>query len=142
MSKNQSALKEGRITQRDYDRMAVYKWCAYENNEDLDYNKDYTDYGLQKLIPSVQYYTKAEEWSAAVAEIYEVFRGHVDEDKIREACESWYDCDRVLVSWTCSWFWVPEGMAGGDFAFLESRLDDLLSYPGQLEVYDAADEDM
>ncbi len=52
MSKNQIALKEGRITQRDYDKMAVYKYNAYGNSEDLDVDKCYNEYGLGKFYPA------------------------------------------------------------------------------------------
>ena len=141
MSKNQTALKEGRITERDYDRMAVYKWCAYENNEDLDYNKDYRDHGLYKLMPAIVYYTAAETYPEAVAEIYQVFRHIVEEEDLREMCHEWYD-GRVRAIWSGRWYWVPWGMSGGDFAYLEGRLNDELTYPGRLEVDDAYDEDV
>ena len=142
MSKNQIALKEGRITEQQYDKMAVYKWCAYENNEDLDYDKDYRDYGLYKLMPCVQYTPVAETYLGVVTEIYSVFSHHLEEEALADVCRGWFDPGQhVNVSNYGTWYWVPEGIAGGDFAFLESRLNDDFDYPGTLEVYDAIDDD-
>ena len=142
MSKNQIALKEGRITQRDFDKMAAYKWGAYENNEDLDYDKDYRDYGLYKLMPCVQYTPVAETYLGVVTEIYSVFGHQLMEEDLGDTCRRWTaPGDHVIVSNYGSWYWVPWAPAGGDFAFLESRLNDDLDYPGTLEVYDAIDDD-
>ena len=53
-SANQVALKEGRITQAQFDSMAAYKAAYHYNYEDVDVNKDYDDYGLIKAGYQVQ----------------------------------------------------------------------------------------
>ena len=138
-SRNQIALQEGRITERDYNRMAVYKWIQYKNNEDLDYDADYNDYGLQKLIPTVKYYPAAQDYPGVVTEIYTVFRNELEPDELREICEEW-DGGAVYVGYRGRWYWVPWGMAGGDFLYLEEVINTELTYPGRLEVIDACDE--
>ncbi len=142
MSKNQIAFKEKRITERDYDRMAVYKWNAYENNEDLDYNKDYREHDLYKLMPIIHYTPVAETFLDAVTDIYSVFKIHLNEEDLAEVCRQWLDPGHhVLITNYGSWYWVPWAPANGDFAFLESRLNDDLHYSGKLEVFDAVDDD-
>ena len=53
-SRNQLALDQGRITQAQFESMAAYKAIYHYNYEDLDPNKDYTDYGLIKAGYQVQ----------------------------------------------------------------------------------------
>ena len=137
-SRNLIALQEGRITPRDFDRMAVHKFRAYNNCEDLDVERDYNHLGLQKLTPTVRYTPAAKDYPGVVAELYQVFRHEVEEEYLREACHE-YDDGSVLVPWTYVWYWVPWGMSGGDFLYLKEALDATLSYPGQLEVVDACD---
>ena len=139
MSKNQIALKEGRITQSDYDRMAVYKYRAYTNYEDLDASVDYRDHGLYKLTPCVSYTPDATDYPGVVAEIYEHF-SELDESTLRDLCEEWDD-GAVTVTQHGVWYWVPWGMSGGDFLYLEEILNDEYQYPGKIEVFNAYDAD-
>ena len=48
-SKNSIAFAEGRITKDQFDSMAAYKFDAYGNDEDLDIEEDYTNYGITKV---------------------------------------------------------------------------------------------
>ena len=141
MSKNQTALEEGRITERDYKRMAVYKFSAYGNGEDLDVEADYDDEGLQKLTPTVKYTPAGETYPEVVAEIYRVFRYELEEEDLRAACEEW-DGGSTYINYGGRWFWVPWGQSGGDFLYLEEVIYDTLgvkNIPGRIEVVDAND---
>ena len=53
-SANQVALNEGRISYNQFGSMAAHKFTRYGNDEDLDPNCDYTDFGLIKAGYQVQ----------------------------------------------------------------------------------------
>ena len=47
-SRNRLAYEAGKITQDQFDSMAAHKAYTYQNYEDVDVNRDYSDYGLVK----------------------------------------------------------------------------------------------
>jgi len=133
MSKNQVALAEGRITQDQYDSMAAYKYTRYGNTEDLDYDADYSDYGLEKIRPTVKYYPATTYYPEVVAEVYKIFSRDIEDEDLREAVSE-YDDGAVYISYTNIWYWVPSGSAGGDASYILDILNEDLEYPGRLEV--------
>ena len=135
MSKNQLALGEGRITQDDYDRMAVYKFVTYGNSEDL-VQEDYSHVGLLSLIPCVEYTPEGELFRDVVNEVYDVF-GECEEDVLMEALQDYSPGESVSICNTLRWYWVPEGETYN--TYLEGVLAEELDYPGFLDVVDSCD---
>ena len=138
MSKNQLALAEGRIDQDAFDSMAAYKYLRYGNSEDLDYDADYSDYGLGKVIPLIKYTPAAQDYPGVVAEIYQVFKHEIEEEDLREICQEW-DGGSVFVSYSGRWYWCPIGYAGGECSYIRDILNEDLEYPGKLEVDSLSD---
>jgi len=56
-SRNQIALSQGRITQRQFESMAAAKFTYHNNWEDLDVEESYTRYDIVKWYPVITFAT-------------------------------------------------------------------------------------
>ena len=140
MSKNLKAFKDGRITKRDFDRMAVYKYLTYDNGEDLDMNEDYSAYDLELATPRFTYTLEGETMRDMITDVWTlVEQGHVAADTMDDALRDAYWTDDVvkvhLTTTHC--YWIPTNYAGGCFLQLEERMENTDGIErNRVEVYD------
>ena len=135
---------------RQYDlrSLAAYKALRYDNYEDLDLEQDYSDVGLLKLSPYLVYKPEAEEPEAILAEIQDVFKDLIEEDREEYLLEQiGYGSIHVPLS---GWWWVGARLSGGDLYNLGEAILRTLDNPRikngthhaapAIEVEDAYDE--
>ena len=139
-SRNLIALQSGRISEDQFNSMAVYKYTQYDNGEDLDYNHtDYSQWGLYKATPAFRYYPVANTYEDIVAEIDDGTGGEVDTDSIHtdiiNHIENKFLDDSIRIT-PSGWFWLQSGITGGDFLQLENLISEVYSLPGKVSVYD------